>query len=376
MLMLKSIQMVMSVVLMTASAAPAEPTLSVREPEVSNPVEHTVEFAAIVTPPQHCKVLKVWMPLPQSATGQVVGEFHFETFPEQIEPQIANEPKFGNKFAYFEFHHPQGAQIIRNRFLATVSDVHWHVDAAELEPTTRKLPELDRYLEQESLDDPAQFQQIVKGFSSAPYFEGRDILNAMDWVEQNLKYDHINASLQADPNHALRERCGHCSDYHGLCGAFGRALGIPTRVTYGLALHPKNSPSHCKLEAWLPPYGWVSFDLSETQKLLGAIDANESLSDADKQGLKDAALSRLKRGFRENSWLRVTQGTNYDLVPPATKSVRVVRTIFAEADGVPLPEPDPANPDQREFSWMTAHKYTADRPFLLPFKDLSTLEIE
>jgi ATP-dependent helicase HrpA len=33
----------------------------------------------------------------------------------------------------------------------------------------------------------------------------------------------------------------------------GRTLGFPTRVTYGIALFPKNSPSHCKLEALLPP---------------------------------------------------------------------------------------------------------------------------
>ena len=29
-------------------------------------------------------------------------------------------------------------------------------------------------------------------------------------------------------------------------------------MTYGINPFPKNSPSHCKLEAYLPPYGWVS----------------------------------------------------------------------------------------------------------------------
>ena len=31
--------------------------------------------------------------------------------------------------------------------------------------------------------------------------------------------------------------------------------------------------------------------------------------------------------------------------------------------------PDPANPKQREFGWMTVHKYTPDRPVAYPFTD-------
>ena len=75
---------------------------------------------------------------------------------------------------------------------------------------------------------------------------------------------------------------GHCSDYHGLCAAFGRALGVPMRVTYGINPFPKNSPSHCKMEAYLPPYGWVSFDVSETQLLINAIKQDKELADAKK----------------------------------------------------------------------------------------------
>jgi hypothetical protein len=44
-----------------------------------------------------------------------------------------------------------------------------------------------------------------------------------------------------------------------------------------------------------------------------------------------------------------------------------VRTIYAEADGVALPEPDPADASKREFSWMTAHKFKADREVKYPF---------
>ncbi len=154
----------------------------------------------------------------------------------------------------------------------------------------------------------------------------------------------------------------------------GRSFGVPTRVTYGIQLFPKNSPSHCKMEAFLPPVGWVSFDLSETQKLIKKIGDEPSLSATEKSRLVAAARNRLTSGYRENSWLLLTRGTDYDLAPPAARPVPVVRTIYAEADGEALPEPDPANAQQREFGWMTVHHYEADQPVPRPFVDWNTLE--
>jgi hypothetical protein len=199
------------------------------------------------------------------------------------------------------------------------------------------------------------------------------MFRVMDWIDSNLTYDHIKASLKADPEFAFTNRRGHCSDYHGLCSEMGRALGYPARVTYGLQLFPKNSPSHCRVEIFLPPHGWVSFDVSETQRLAASIVKNKELNEDEKQRLIEAARTRLRRGFRENSWLLVTKGSNYELAPKAAKPAHVVRTIYAEADGEALPDPDPANVEQREFGWMTFHKYSSDKPFKQPFKDISTL---
>ena len=150
-------------------------------------------------------------------------------------------------------------------------------------------------------------------------------------------------------------------------------LGFPTRVTYGILAFPKNSPSHCKLEAYLPPYGWVCFDVSETQKLVNDIKKAKTLSEQEKTDLVRAATKRLRGGFRDNTFYLQTRGTDYDLAPPASKRVPVVRTLYAEADGVALADPDPANPNKREFAWMTLHQYTADRTVSYPFKDWKSL---
>ncbi len=96
----------------------------------------------------------------------------------------------------------------------------------------------------------------------------------------------------------------------GFCAAMAERSGVPTRVTYGINTFPKNSPSHCKLEAFLPPYGWVSFDVSETQKLVAEIGKAEGLDDAARERLKSVGRSSAERGFRDNCWFLQTRGTD------------------------------------------------------------------
>ena len=201
-----------------------------------------------------------------------------------------------------------------------------------------------------------------------------DLSSVMGYVQRRFKYDHVSASLKADSLHLLDAGRGHCSDYHGFCAAVGRALGYPTRITYGINTFAKASPSHCKLEAFLPPYGWVSFDVSETQKMTTAIAADAGIDEATKTKLIDAAVRRLQSGYRDPTWYLQTRGSDYDLVPKASRRVPVVRTLYAEADGRPLPDPDPSNAEQKTFAWMTVARFTPDRPVSYPFQDFKSLE--
>jgi transglutaminase-like putative cysteine protease len=340
----------------------------------SNPVTYDVDFAAVVTAPYHTKVLKVWLPLPQSDAGQQVEEGALTTFPMKAAPKVAAEPVFGNTFACFTFDHPEGAQVIRHTFKIKVWEMNWALEPAKVVAVPRWPAAFDRYLKSDAavrVDD--RFEGLVKEIVPERKNPAEDLATVMDWLHANMKYDHSQASLRASSEHALTKRTGHCSDYHGLCAAFGRALGYPTRITYGINAFPKNSPSHCKIEAYLPPYGWVSFDVSDTQKLIGDIQKAKDLGDREKKELTSAALARLRRGFRDNTWFVQTRGTDYELAPPASRRVPVVRTLYPEADGVALPDPDPADPKKKEFAWMTAHRYTPDRPVSYPFKDWKSL---
>ncbi len=340
-----------------------------------DPVTYDVDFRAVITAPYHTKRLRVWLPLPQSDRGQEVQEVSLASFPMEISPKVGVEPVFGNHFAYFEFDHPEGAQIVQHRFKIKVWELHWDVEPAKVVAVDHWPAGFDRYLKSDmAVHVDGRVETVAHEVVANRKNPAEDLAAVMDWLNEHMKYDHSKASLRASSEHALAGLTGHCSDYHGLCAAFGRALGFPTRITYGINTFAKNSPSHCKIEAYLPPYGWVSFDVSETQKLLADIHKAKDLSEPQKQELARAAVARLRRGFRDNTWFWQTKGTDYDLAPAASKRVNVVRTLYAEADGVALPDPDPANPHKKEFAWMTAHRFTPDRPVAYPFKGWQSLQ--
>jgi transglutaminase-like putative cysteine protease len=338
-------------------------------------VTYDVDFSVVVTPPYKTEVLKVWLPVPQSDFGQEVSGTRLTSFPLRVEPQVASEPEYGNTFAYFEFHKPEGAQVIRHRFKIKIWELRWNLDSAKVASPAAWPNSFDRYREsdKQSVVVDERFRTLVREIVPQPGNPLNDLTAVMNWVNANLKYDHVDASLRASSVHALERRLGHCSDYHGFCASLGRAMGYPTRVTYGINTFPKNSPSHCKLEAFLPPYGWVSFDVSETQKMIHSIEQDKTLDAQRQQRLIEAANERLASGFRDNTWFWQTRGTDYELVPPAQNRVPVVRTAYIEADGVALEDPDPANKNQRKFAWMTVHEFKPDGSVTYPFKDVQTL---
>ena len=337
-----------------ASLSVETPLIAMKGPTATFEVDSRIA----ITAPAGTKKLRVWIPLPPTTGTQVIRNRRIETFPREIEPQIAEEPTFGNQFAYLEFDSPAGGQEIRHTFVAEIAQLNWDVDYASIEAPRSWPDAFDPYRQADPRSDQANdYREILGEIQSAATSESEQLMNAIRWVDDNLTYDHVQASLSANPAHALEFRRGHCSDYHGLCGAFARDIGYPSRVLYGTQMFDKGSPSHCKLEVFLPPYGWVTYDLSETQKLVLKTARNESLSADERKTLGEQVRQRTLKGFRENTWLLVTRGQNFPLMPKASvETVPIIRTIYAEADGVPLVEPDPSNPENKTFSWMTMHR--------------------
>src|SRR5262245_8509777 len=99
----------LAALLTAAPAAAKDPGLDpalAYQAERSNEVTYDIDFAVAVSASYQTKVLKVWLPLPQSDSAQEVTEGEITVFPTKVEPQIGSESLFGNTFAYFEFENP------------------------------------------------------------------------------------------------------------------------------------------------------------------------------------------------------------------------------------------------------------------------------
>lgn len=369
-------------ILLVASFASAQESANDPSPnlpyqaERTSPVTYDVDFSVIVTAPYKTKKLKVWLPIPPSDFAQEVSSSQFSTFPTEVKPTFATEEVYGNRFAYFEIDSPQGGQVIRHQFKVKAWELRWNLQPEKVQAVTQWPSSFDVYRkgDSQSVIVDSRFEKLLDEIVPSKGTAHAGLGSVINWVQANFEYDHHDASLSAKAEHALTKHRGHCSDYHSFCASMGRALGVPTRVTYGINAFPKNSPSHCKLEAYLAPYGWVSFDVSETQKLAAEIKKANGLDEKTRTRLIDLAQQRLASGFRDNTWFLQTRGTDYELAPKGSKRVSVVRTAYIEADGVPMAEPDPADKSLAAFTWMTAHRYNADRKVSYPFTDWKTLE--
>ena len=354
------------------SSVQADELLNVSQPysaELSNPVEWDGELIFTITAPYKTKLLRVWIPVPPSDAVQQVRLTEFSTYPVDVKPRIETEPAFGNTFAYFEFPNPLGGVVITHRLTIQTHELRWNMNSAQIKSPTEWPENFAPFLrsEEQAVVADERFGALLETLVPQRNNPLVDLEAVMTFADKNFVYDHDKASLKASSVHALENRRGHCSDYHGFCAAAGRVMKLPTRVTYGINPFPKVSPSHCKLEVFLPPYGWVSFDVSETQKLSQAIRKDTKLSESEKNELIEETHRRLVSGFRDNTWFLQTRGTDYDLAPKAGRTVAVVRTLYAEADGRALPDPDPSSSEQTTFAWMTAHRFRANVPATNPF---------
>ena len=329
-------------------------------------VTFDVSFDVVFTAPYGTKQAEVWLAVPTSDNTQQVEAYRTE--PAALSNQT--EPLYHNRLVHFSYDKPQGGQIIKQSFKVTTHELRWDLDP-EKAAIVKGWPEsFARYLRNEEkvvVDENARaLARKIIGEEKNPVRQSRLL---MSYIMKTLNYDHTTCSLEASSVWALDKKAGHCSDYHGLATALARACNIPARVTYGINPIPKNSPTHCKAEFYFAGYGWVSFDISETQKVVKKIEKDATLDDAAKgEKIKDV-MDRFEKGFRDNTWYKVANGTSYPLVP-ATKSgtPALVRTAVIEADGKPLQDPDPGNANLREFAWMTVTNFNPSTPVEYPFK--------
>ncbi len=276
--------------------------------------------AKIETVPQGAKTIRVWLPVPQTTKHQKISELEFA--PRQ--PKIAEEPKYGNRIAYWEFN-AEGLKptTVSMTFECERSEIaaKWNssreLKAGERKILTPFLSGTDLVLVGEPVKDVAQ-KATQSATSPAALSKA-----AYDYVLANMAYSKKGSGWgTGSTKWACDSKYGNCTDFHALFLSITRTKGMPSKFEMGFPLPAKKGTGtiggyHCWAKFYLGGVGWVPVDISEA--------------------FKHKDLATYYYGNLTPDRVQFTTGRDLDLVPKQNgKALNYFVHPYAEADGKPL----------------------------------------
>jgi transglutaminase-like putative cysteine protease len=270
--------------------------------------------------PAGTRVLRVWMPVPQDTTVQSIRGLSFSR-----EPRIADEPKYGNRIAFWEVENPGPSIEIAMRFTCVREEIRTDLEL----------------LRSEGADAPGAFavfrraDALVVLDDEVRKLSDRVVAGRSGTLEKaRAIYDYVVAQMKYDKNHpgwgrgSTRHACdvgkGNCTDFHALFNSLCRAQGIASGFEIGLYLpydrrrDEKLGGYHCWAFFRVPGKTWVPVDCSEASRF----------------------GDRREFFFGGHTSNRVTFSTGRDIVlspPQAGEPLNYFLNPYAEADGKPVP---------------------------------------
>jgi transglutaminase-like putative cysteine protease len=224
--------------------------------------------------PTGTKILRIWIPLPQSDPYQTIGGLKIESpFPYAKH----QDPEYGNEYLYLQVPAATVNSLTEARMSFQVAR-HEHRVAldTQLVPAPSpgmKPPALQRFLQP---DSRVPLQGVIAELSAQetrgiqdPLGKARAIYN---YVVASMRYDKSGTGWgNGDAIWACTSKRGNCTDFHSLFIGMARAAGIPSRFEIGFPLpgdqHEGAIPGyHCWAQFYVEPYGWVPVDASEAWK--------------------------------------------------------------------------------------------------------------
>lgn len=91
------------------------------------------------------------------------------------------------------------------------------------------------------------------------------VKNIFDFVVETIKYSDLDVGKNKGAIGAISSKRGVCMEFADLMVALCRTKGIPARVVYGfdvpfVDMQRLSNYGHVWVEAYIPEYGWVTFD--------------------------------------------------------------------------------------------------------------------
>ena len=237
------------------------------------------------------KVVKVWVPVPQTEDYQVISNEKFEAKTAKV-AEFTTESVNGNKMLYLEWAaDAEPADRIATLSFDAKRDEMGHKVLLQRKDDT--YPEdVQEYITKESemvkVNDPIvkKYAEIAVGDNTATLDKAKAIY---DWEVANLERID-NGETLTNKDGATREfkveGCGygdtvriltdfdefgraggHCTDLNSTFVALCRANGIPAREMFGIRMNDDaTGGQHCWAEFYLPGTGWVFADPGDALK--------------------------------------------------------------------------------------------------------------
>ena len=225
--------------------------------------------------PGTVKTLDIYLPIPENRNNQtLLAPVRFDPKPTEL-----IEDSWGQKIAHFTFKDLKGYSIVRPGWTADtkISAVEYFIypdkvgllDDIPPEIRTKYTQDGDKY----RLSDPIvrELARKIAPEEKNPYWIVRRVYEYLaDHLEYNLK---PVGGWNPAPT-VLRRGTASCSEYSYTMIALCRSLGVPIRYVGAVSLRGDDASFddvfHRWTEVFLPPYGWIPFDVNKGDRGAGA----------------------------------------------------------------------------------------------------------
>lgn len=235
--------------------------------------------------PAKANSIIAYLPLPPSNSWQSVAGYKVS---DQAAYEVVQDAEYGNRFLRFDLTSaPRDADsgiscsVAFDVLRQTRNVLAEHKSSASIKPSSR-------FLKPDALVPiDGQIRAEAKLAVGQEHDPLQQIKLCFNRVVDTMDYDKSGKDWgRGDAIYACDVRKGNCTDFHSLFIGMVRSLGIPARFIMGLPLPTDRSSGeiagyHCWAEFFLPDYGWVPIDASESRRhpeqraaLFGGLDAN------------------------------------------------------------------------------------------------------
>jgi transglutaminase-like putative cysteine protease len=216
-------------------------------------------------------LVRVWLPRPSSSGCQEIIRLE-STAPSEISETL--EPRFGNRFLYFQTRVPAAGEFTVDIPYEVVRQEVLGSQSLSKGRPVEKLDEASRmlYLSADKLVPTSG--KPLKLLEAVELRKDRvDLARQLyDLVDSHVAYKKEGTGWgRGDTNWVCDSRYGNCSDFHSLFISLARSQGLPARFEMGFTV-PANPPEgkitgyHCWAWFYVDGRGWIPVDISEADK--------------------------------------------------------------------------------------------------------------